>query len=91
MKLSKKSGAVLAATAAAMLLGGVAATPVFADDAPVGHCVGANACKGLGSCKTASNSCKGQASCKGQGWVSLTEEQCKQVGAGQFKWEKAAG
>ena len=90
MKLSKKSGTVLAATAAAMIMGGAIATPAaFAEEAALGHCVGANACKGMGSCKGESNSCKGQASCKGQGWVGLTEEQCKQVTGDASKWQPA--
>ena len=90
MKLSRKSGAVLAATAAAMILGGTLAPVVAsAEEAAAGHCMAANACKGLGSCKTANNSCKGQAACKGQGFVILTQDQCKQVSGPEFKWEKA--
>lgn len=91
MKLSQKSGAVLAATAAAMILGGTAVSTVsFAETAAAGACMAANACKGLGSCKSAKNECKGQASCKGQSWVELTEEQCKQVSGAEYKWEKKA-
>ena len=86
MKLSKTSGTMLAATAAAMILSGaVGVTVAKADDAKMGHCMGVNACKGLGSCKGASNACKGQASCKGQGFVDLTEAQCKQVGGSKFE------
>lgn len=89
MKLSRKSGTVIAATAAAMLMSGIAGiSQASAEEAKNGMCVGANACKGLGSCKSANNACKGQASCKGQSWVSLTDDQCKQVGG---KFEKAAG
>ncbi len=32
-------------------------------------CQGINACKGKGSCASASNSCQGQNGCKGRGWV----------------------
>lgn len=89
MKLTQKSGAVLAATAAAMILGGTAVSTIaVAETGPMGACMAANACKGLGSCKGASNSCKGQASCKGQGFVEMTEEQCKQVSGAEYKWEK---
>ena len=77
MKLAKKSGAVLAATAAAMILSGsIAPITVSAEEAAQGHCIGANACKGLGSCKTANNACKGQAACKGQGFSAMTKEKC---------------
>lgn len=90
MKLNVTSGSVLAATAAALILGGlVTAVPTAkADDMKLGHCVGANSCKGLSSCKSASNSCKGLNSCKGQGFVELTADQCKQVGG---KFEMPAG
>ncbi|MEZ5775489.1 MAG: hypothetical protein R3D33_12520 [Hyphomicrobiaceae bacterium] len=81
MKLSRKSGAVLAATAATMIVGGLVAPAVSsAEEAAMVHCVGVNACKGLNSCAGASNSCKGMGSCKGTGFVDLTDEQCKQVG-----------
>jgi hypothetical protein len=89
MKLSQKSGTVLAATAAALLLGGIATVTVAkAEEAKTGMCVGVNACKGNSSCKTASSSCKGHNACKGQGFVELTEAQCTQVG-GKFEMAKA--
>jgi hypothetical protein len=89
MKLSKTSGAVLAATAAAMILGGLASVPsARAADGKLGHCVGVNACKGHSSCKSSANSCAGLNSCKGQGYVGLTAEQCKQLDG---KFEPAAG
>lgn len=89
MKLSKTSGTVLAATAAAMILGGLIGVPAArADDAKLGHCIGVNACKGNGSCKGGAHACKGQNSCKGQSFVDLTSEQCKQVGG---KFEMPAG
>jgi len=89
MKLSKNSGAVLAATAAAMILGGLVSAPgAKAADAKNGHCIGVNACKGNSSCKSGSSSCKGQNACKGQGFVELSADQCKQVGG---KFEAPAG
>ncbi len=85
MKLSKKTGAILAATAAAMILGGtIAPLTASAEASSQGHCMGVNACKGNSSCKTASSSCKGQNACKGQGFVDLTEGQCTQLG-GKFE------
>jgi hypothetical protein len=42
--------------------------------------MGANACKGLSNCKTASSECKGLNACKGQGFVSVSAEECKKLG-----------
>mgnify|MGYP001053953787 FL=1 len=79
--IRKIAGASLAATAAAMLMGGaisLTSTPASADSV---HCAGVNACKGQGSCKSASNSCKGQNACKGQGWVEQSSaEACTAAG-----------
>ena len=75
------TGATLAATAAAMLLGGavsLTSAPASADSV---HCSGINACKGQSSCKSASNSCKGQNACKGQGFSAASEKQCAAMGA----------
>ena len=81
MKMSKKSGAVLAACAAAFVMSASTALPVAAESHAANiQCSGVNACKGLGSCKGANNACKGQGSCKGTGFVEMTEEQCKQIG-----------
>jgi hypothetical protein len=75
------TGATLAATAAAMLMGGavgLTSAPASADSV---HCSGVNACKGQGACKSASNSCKGQNACKGQGWVEQSSaEACTAAG-----------
>jgi len=79
--IRKFTGATLAATAAAMLMGGavsLTATPSSADSV---HCAGINACKGQSSCKSASNSCKGQNACKGQGWIEQSSaEACTSAG-----------
>ena len=79
--IRKMTGATLAATAAAMLMGGaISLTSAPASAAGI-HCAGINACKGQGACKTASNSCKGQNGCKGQGWVEQsTAEACTAAG-----------
>ena len=61
MKMTLKSGAAMAATAAALYFSGaVAASAADAAMDAKGHCMGANACKGTGACKTATNACKGQ-------------------------------
>lgn len=77
----KIGGATLAATAAAMLMGGaigLSSAPASADSV---RCQGINACKGQSACKTASNSCKGQNACKGQGWVEQSSaEACTAAG-----------
>lgn len=80
MKISAKSGAALAAAAATLMLAGTIANAnvnVAAD--AKGHCVGANACKGQGMCKTAKNECKGQNGCKGQGWLEMTKAECAKI------------
>lgn len=80
--IRKITGATLAATAAAMILGGAVSSmtsaPASADSV---HCSGINACKGQSACKSASNSCKGQNACKGQGWVEQSSaEACTAAG-----------
>lgn len=79
MKHVGKSGAVLAAAAFAMAMGGLAAAPAQAQEAKV-HCVGVNSCKGTSECKTASSACKGQNACKGQGFLSMTKAECEAAG-----------
>lgn len=75
MKLNAKSGATIAAAAAALVVAGAATAPqAFAGDK--GHCVGANACKGHGACKTANNACAGKNACKGTGFIKATKEEC---------------
>ncbi len=44
------------------------------------HCMGVNACKGKGGCKSEKNACKGQNGCKGQSFAELTEADCKTQG-----------
>jgi hypothetical protein len=84
MKLNQKSGATIAMTAAALIVSGTLATSAFAAGGTEGHCVGANACKGQGACKTAQNDCKGQNACKGKGFVVMTETECAEAG-GEFE------
>jgi hypothetical protein len=44
------------------------------------HCMGVNACKGQGECKTANNGCAGQNGCDGKGFIDMAEEDCKAKG-----------
>lgn len=79
--IRKITGATLAATAAAMLLGGAVSLASGPASATSVHCAGINACKGQSACKSASNSCKGQNACKGQGWVEQSSaEACTAAG-----------
>lgn len=73
MSVVKKTiGATVATAAAALFISGAALTAAPAAKAADGvKCMGINACKGHGSCKTAANECKGMNACKGQGWVSV--------------------
>jgi len=79
---SKKSGALIAAAAAGLILSGCASqggsTMAMSGDSV--HCAGVNSCKGKTSCKSAKNNCKGQNSCKGQGWLSKGKSECDAEG-----------
>ena len=48
MKISVRSGATIAAAAAALILAGALPGPASAAEPGQGHCMGANACKGKG-------------------------------------------
>jgi len=87
MKLSAKSGAAMAATAAALFLTG-AVTAYAASDATSdakGHCIGANACKGQSACKTAANDCAGMNACKGKGFLEKTKAECDKIEGAKFE------
>jgi hypothetical protein len=83
MKINSKSGATIAAAAAALLVSGVTLIGPATAAGEKGHCMGVNACKGHSDCKTAKNDCKGMNACKGQGYVEMTEDECSQKG-GKF-------
>ena len=87
MNTTKLSGLSVAVAAAALFLGAPMAHAAESGSAKVGHCVGANACKGHGACKSASNACKGQNACKGHGFTESTAETCKTAG-GKFEAPK---
>jgi hypothetical protein len=81
MKQIIKSGAMIAAAAAALALSGAASaatTSISAGDSV--HCAGINSCKGTSECATAENSCKGQNSCKGHGFVGAKASECLKKG-----------
>jgi hypothetical protein len=84
---STLSGISLAAAAAAMFLAAPIAMSADSGSGSMGHCMGANACKGQGACKTAANSCKGQNGCKGQAFTEATKDACA---AAKGKFEKPA-
>ena len=65
----KKTTVALAA-AALFVAGNIAA--VSTANAAV-KCTGANSCKGMSACKTASSACKGMNSCKGQGFTEAAD------------------
>jgi uncharacterized membrane protein len=84
MKLTQKSGARIAMTAAALIISGATLIAAASADTVKGRCFGVNGCKGQGACKSAKNDCKGHNGCKGQGWLSMTDEEC--IGQnGQFE------
>ena len=88
MKLSHRSGTAIAAAAATLVLAGAALTPASAAEAAMGHCIGANACKGQSACKGASNACKGQNACKGKGFLAMTKSECAKIKGAKFKMAK---
>jgi hypothetical protein len=84
MKLTKKSGAKMAMTAAALIISG--ATLIAAANAETfkGRCFGVNGCKGQGNCKSAKNDRKGKNDCKGHGWLEMLQAECSNAGG---QWE----
>jgi hypothetical protein len=85
MKLASRSGASVAIAAATLILSGAALAPISHAEEAKGHCVGANACKGQGACKSAANDCKGQNACKGKGFLSLTKADCDKIEGAKFE------
>jgi len=78
---SRKTGVVLAATAAALFATGTVLTLASSAEAAGVKCEGGNACKGQSACKTSSSACKGQNACKGKGWVDAKDSaDCKAKG-----------
>lgn len=80
MKLTRKSGAGMAMTAAALIVSGAALVAAAQAETFKGRCFGVNGCAGKGACKTASNDCKGHNKCKGKGWVEMLNTECADQG-----------
>jgi hypothetical protein len=59
MKHASRSGAAIAIAAATLVLAGAAAAPTSHAAETKGHCIGTNACKSHGACKSAGNGCGG--------------------------------
>lgn len=76
---SKKLTGATLATTAAMLFAFAPVTTVHAEEGAV-SCLGINACKGQGACKTAENACAGQNACKGHGISRVSESECTEKG-----------
>ena len=90
MKIEVRSGAAIAAAAATLLIAGAAlSAPTQIAQEGMGHCNGANACKGKGACKTASNACKGQNACKGKGFLEMTKAECGKIQGASFSLDEA--
>jgi len=76
MKTTRVAGAMLAAAVALAFSGSAliaADAPNASTQAAQVKCLGANACKGQSSCKTATNDCKGKNSCAGKGFITTTD------------------
>jgi len=87
MKISTK-GTLIASTVAALFLASAALAQesgTTSGSTPQAQakvkCVGANACKGHGSCKSAQNDCKGKNACKGKSFV-MTSSADECIGMG---------
>ena len=91
MKIEVRSGAAIAAAAAVLLISGAAiSAPMQIAADPIGHCNGANACKGKSACKTAANACKGQNACKGKGFLEMTKADCDQLAGTDWSLSQGA-
>lgn len=89
MKSATRTAASIAAAAAAIALGSVAA---FAADTPAGskgraigandtvHCYGLHSCKGQSDCATTEHQCKGNNACKGHGFKAMKAGECLSKG-----------
>ncbi len=82
--MTKNKGQFLFHAAIAGIIGAstmALSSGAFADDAAgtneKGHCIGANSCKGKGSCKQVSkNDCAGKNGCGGKGFLEKTKAEC---------------
>lgn len=76
MKLTPKSGAAIAAAAAALISTSMVAPVAFAESDDVVKCYGVNACKGTSACATGKSECKGHNNCKGEGFLEIKKSEC---------------
>ena len=74
--VKKLTGIALAAAAAGMFVTAGIGSAFAAEEGKI-QCEGVNACKSKSDCKTAKNACKGQNACKGNGYVSMSDKDCK--------------
>ena len=88
-KTTTISGLSLAVAAAALFLGAPIANAGQTATAKTGHCMGANACKGHGACKSAANAPPPPPPPKGQGFTATTAKECR-VAGGKFEMPKPA-
>lgn len=75
-----RTGAMIAAGAAALILSGCATSATNTAAAESVHCVGVNGCKGSSDCKTAGNACKGHNACKTANNACKGTASCKTAG-----------
>jgi uncharacterized membrane protein len=84
MTTTARTGASIAAAAAALALGGslaAAQSPGPSARAPdLIHCYGVNGCKGTSDCKSYNHQCKGQNDCAGRGFKIETQKACTAQG-----------
>ena len=74
--VKKLTGIALACAAAGMFVTAGIGNAIAAEGKV--RCEGVNACKGKSDCKSAKNACSpGQNACKGQGYVLMSEKDCK--------------
>ena len=91
MKQTFKTGALIAAAAAAMALSGAASAATASVSAgDTVHCAGINSCKGKGDCATVENACKGQNACKGHGFLGSKAGECLAKGGKIIDLDKDA-
>jgi uncharacterized membrane protein len=87
--LSSKAARLALAASAAALFATAVASPTFASegkDSTTVKCMGINACKGQGKCKSATNACAGHNACKGMGWLlSPSADECVKQGGKVIK------
>jgi hypothetical protein len=86
MKNPIRTGSITAIAAASLFAAACGsktpapAAPATMEKTAAIACMGINACKAQGSCKSEKNACKGQNECKGQGIMEASAEDCATKG-----------